>query len=83
MVRLRSRVGPAGNNPAIANFFSLLPTNVLARQVWVTQEDLRITMVTWIPRTQHHGRRQASLDQLTPMEFETIMTTPATQPLWP
>ena len=41
--------------------------------------DLRIAIVTWIERTYHRRRRQATLGRLTPIEFETIMTTPATQ----
>jgi len=35
--------------------------------------------VIWIERTYHRRRRQAALGRLTPIEFETIMTTPATQ----
>ena len=61
------------------SFFSLLQKNVLDRQVWATREELRIAIVTWIERTYHRHRRQASLGRLTPIEFETIMTTPATQ----
>jgi transposase InsO family protein len=61
------------------SFFSLLQTNVLDRQHWATREDLRIANVTWIQRTYHRRRRQDALGRLTPVEFETIMTTPATQ----
>ncbi len=46
---------------------------------WDTREELRIAIVTWIERTYHRRRRQAALGRLTPIEFETIMTTPATQ----
>ena len=73
------RVGAAGDNAAMESFFSLLQKNVLDRQVWATREDLRIAIVTWIERTYHRRRRQASLGRLTPIEFEAIMTTPATQ----
>ena len=61
------------------SFFSLLQKNVLDRQTWATREDLRIAIVTWIERTYHRRRRQDALGRLTPVEFETIMTTPATQ----
>ncbi|RDI18084.1 hypothetical protein DEU38_121121, partial [Rhodococcus sp. AG1013] len=44
-----------------------------------TRNDLRIAIVTWIERTYHRRRRQARLGKLTPVEYETIMTTPATQ----
>ncbi|MEN3124175.1 hypothetical protein ABC138_17390, partial [Janibacter sp. LM] len=53
--------------------------NVLDRRAWATREDLRIAIVTWIERTYHRRRRQDRLGRLTPIEFETIMTTPATQ----
>ena len=79
MVGSMGRVGAAGDNAAMESFFSLLQKNVLDRQVWATREDLRIAIVTWIERTYHRRRRQASLGRLTPIEFESIMTTPATQ----
>jgi len=40
---------------------------------------LRIAFVMCIERTYHRRRRQSSLGRLTPVEDETIMTTPATQ----
>ncbi|MGW3692166.1 IS3 family transposase, partial [Streptomyces sp. NPDC005125] len=66
-------------NAAMESFFSLLQKNVLDRRSWATREELRIAIVTWIERTYHRRRRQASLGRLTPIEFETIMTTPALQ----
>jgi transposase InsO family protein len=33
--------------------------------------------VTWIEKTYHRRRRPASLGELTPVEYETVMTTPA------
>ncbi len=71
------RVAAAGDNAAMESFFSLLQKNVLDRRVWATREELRIAIVTWIERTYHRRRRQARLGRLTPVEFETIMTTPA------
>ncbi|MFF0284315.1 IS3 family transposase, partial [Rhodococcus aetherivorans] len=73
------RVGAAGDNAAMESFFALLQQNVLDRQCWVTREQLRIAIVTWIERTYHRRRRQLRLGRLTPVEFETIMTTPAAQ----
>ena len=61
------------------SFFALLQNNVLNRHRWCTRHDLRIAIVTWIERTYHRRRRQARLGRLTPIEFETIMTTPADQ----
>jgi transposase InsO family protein len=51
----------------------------LNRQRWHTRHDLRIAIVTWTERTYHRRRRQQRLGRLTPIEFETIMTTPALQ----
>jgi transposase InsO family protein len=73
------RVGAAGDNAAMESFFSLLQKNVLNRRSWVTREELRIAIVTWIERTYHRRRRQDALGRLTPIEFETIMTAPASQ----
>ncbi len=51
----------------------------LDRRRWSTREDLQIAIITWIERTYHRRRRQAALGRLTPIEFEAIMTTPASQ----
>ena len=61
------------------SFFSLLQKNVLDRQPWTTREELRIAIVSWIERTYHRRRRQDGLGRLTPIEYETIMTTTASQ----
>jgi putative transposase len=73
------RVGAAGDNAAMESFFSLLQKNVLDRRRWDSREELRIAIVTWIERTYHRRRRQAALGRLTPIEFEAIMTTRASQ----
>ena len=79
MVGSMGRVGAAGDNAAMESFFSLLQKNVLDRRRWNTREELRIAIVTWIERTYHRRRRQVRLGRLTPVEFEAIMTTPATR----
>jgi transposase InsO family protein len=71
------RVGAAGDNAAMESFFSLLQKNVLDRRSWATRQELRIAIVTWIERTYHRRRRQASLGRLTPVEYESVMTTQA------
>jgi len=75
LVGSMGRVGAAGDNAAMESFFALLQKNVLDRRSWTTREQLRIAIVTWIERTYHRRRRQASLGRLTPVEFEAIMTT--------
>jgi transposase InsO family protein len=79
MLGSMGRVGAAGDNAAMESFFSLLQKNVLDRRTWRTREELRIAIVRWIERTYHRRRRQDALGRLTPIEYETIMTTPATQ----
>ncbi len=79
MVGSMGRVGACGDNAAMESFFSLLQKNVLNRHAWTTREELRIAIVTWIERTYHRRRRQDGLGRLTPIEYETIMTTTATQ----
>ncbi|GIG03197.1 hypothetical protein Cci01nite_82900 [Catellatospora citrea] len=72
------RVGAAGDNAAMESFFGLLRNNVLDRQPWVTPDQLRTAIVTWIERT-YRRRRRRPLRRLTPIEFETIMTQQASQ----
>ncbi|MGE9807412.1 IS3 family transposase [Janibacter sp. G1551] len=79
MVGSMGRVGACGDNAAMESFFALLQKNVLDRRGWATREELRIAIVTWIERTYHRRRRQPALGRLTPIEYETIMSTPATQ----
>ncbi|MBG6226800.1 transposase InsO family protein, partial [Arthrobacter sp. CAN_A2] len=78
MVGSMGRVASCGDNAAMESFFSLLQKNVLNRRSWTSREHLRIAIVTWIERTYHRRRRQHRLGRLTPIEFETIMNTPAT-----
>jgi len=77
MVGSLGRGGAAGDNAAMKSFFSLLQKNVLDRRTWDTREQLRIAIVTRIERTYHLHRRQTCLGRLTPIEYETIMTTNA------
>ncbi len=77
MVGSMGKVGAAGDNAAMESFFALLQKNVLDRRTWTTRQELRIAIVTWIERTYHRRRRQEALGRLTPIEYETIMTTPA------
>jgi transposase InsO family protein len=79
LVGSMGQVASAADNAAMESFFSLLQKNVLDRQPWRTREDLRIRIVTWIERTYHRRRRQDALGRLTPIEYEAIMTSTATQ----
>jgi transposase InsO family protein len=69
------RVGACGDNAAMESFFALVQKNVLDRQRWATRDELRLAIITWIEKTYH--RRQRRLGRLTPIEFETILTTTA------
>jgi transposase InsO family protein len=73
------QVASAGDNAAMESFFALLQKNVLDRHRWTTRQELRLAIITWIERTYHRRRRQAGLGRLTPIEYETIITTPALQ----
>jgi transposase InsO family protein len=79
MVGSMGQVGSAADNAAMESFFALLQKNVLDRRRWASREELRIAIITWIERTYHRRRRQAALGRLTPIEYELIMTTPASQ----
>ena len=75
LVGSMGQVASAGGNAATESFFALLQKNVLNRRRWTTRDELRVAIVTWIERTYHRRRRQARLGRLTPIEYETIMTT--------
>ncbi|MEO5316932.1 IS3 family transposase [Pseudarthrobacter sp. CC12] len=72
------RVGACADNAAMESFFSLLQKNVLDRQRWLTRQQLRLAITTWIERTYHRRRRQRRLGKLTPIEYETINRTALT-----
>lgn len=78
MVGSMGKVGSAGDNAAMESFFALLQNNVLDTARWATRDQLRIAIVCWIERT-YHRRRQVRLNKLTPIEYETIMTTAVLQ----
>ncbi|MGE0306807.1 MAG: IS3 family transposase [Acidimicrobiia bacterium] len=73
------RVGACGDNAAMESFFSLLQKNVFDRRRWATRDELRLAIINWIERTYHRRRRQRRLGRLTPVEFETILSTAALQ----
>jgi transposase InsO family protein len=79
LVGSMGQVGSAGDNAAMESFFALLQHNVLDRRRWVTRDQLRIAIVTWIERTYHRRRRQAAHGRLTPIEYESIMTPQTAQ----
>jgi putative transposase len=79
MVGSMGQVGSAADNAATESFFALLQHNVRDRRRWATRDELRIAIITWIKHTYHRRRRQAVLDRLTPVEYEAIMTAPASQ----
>jgi len=43
---------------------------------WITREQQSSAIVVWIEPEYRRSRHQAALDCLTPLEFETMMTTP-------
>ncbi|GAB3284755.1 hypothetical protein GCM10027456_79800 [Kineosporia babensis] len=67
------RVGACGDNATMESFFALLQKNVLDRRRWNTRQELRLEIVTWIERTYHRRRRQATLGKLTPIEYESVI----------
>ena len=64
------RVGACADNAAMESFFSLLQKNVLNRRRWMSRQQLRLAITTWIENTYHRRRRQDTLGRLTPIEFE-------------
>ena len=83
LVGSMGRVASAGDNAAMESFFALLQNNVPDRRSRPDREELQIAIVTWIERIYHRRRRQTCLGRLTPIEYETIMTAPASRAAWP
>ena len=79
MVGSMGQVGSAGRQRRHGIVLLAATTNVLDRRRWATRDELRIAIVTWIERTYHRRRRQASLGRLTPIEYELIMSQTAAQ----
>lgn len=77
MVGTMGRGTTARDNAAMESFFALLKKNVLDYRTCTTREQLRITTVTWIERTNHRRRGQATFGGLTTVEFETIINRTA------
>lgn len=77
LVGSMGRGGADGDNAAMESFFALVRKNQLNSRRWATRDELRLTIVTWIEQTYHRRRRQRGLGESTPIEFETIITTPA------
>jgi putative transposase len=71
-------VGACADNAVMESLLSLLQKNVLDRQRWLTRQDLRLVIMTWIERTHHRRRRQRKLGKLTPIEYETVNRTALT-----
>ena len=78
LVGSMGKVGAAGDNAAMESSFALLQNNVLDRRSWASPGELRIAIVSWIERTCHRRRLQARLSRLTPVEYETMMSTAVT-----
>ena len=64
---------PRGMHLASQSLFSRAQSNVLDALHWVTRQDRRMAIVTWIERTYHRRRRQRCLGRFTPVEYETIV----------
>lgn len=65
------QVASAADNASMESFFSLLQKNVLDRQTWTTRTELRTAIIHWIEATYHRRRKQKTLGQLTPIQYET------------
>jgi len=66
------RVSACADNTAMESFFSLLQKNVLNKNRWLSKQELRLEIVTWIERKYRRRRRQRRLGRLTPIEFEIV-----------
>ena len=66
------RVSSAGDTAAMESFNVMLQNNVLDTQRWEAKEDLHSAVMPWSEQTYHRRRRQRSLAEVTPTEFEAL-----------
>lgn len=71
------RVSAAGDSAAMESFFVLVQKNVLDRRRWVSRDQLRIAILTWIEGMCHRRRRKTRSGRLTPIEYKAISESPA------
>lgn len=69
------RVGAAGENAEMESFFALLKKDVLSQDPWESRDQLRSAIIYWIERAYQCRRGRAGLGRLTPIDYETIMST--------
>lgn len=72
---LKGSMGNAGSsadNAAMESFFSLLQKNVLNLKYWNDIDELRSEITFWVEVKYNKKRRQVRLNNLTPLEYDTI-----------
>ncbi|MFM8353246.1 MAG: IS3 family transposase [Actinomycetales bacterium] len=78
-------VTPAGTTlprsmPEVSqSFWGRMQTELFNTRKWRTVEQLSVAIADYIGNFHNTRRRQSTLGRLTPIEFEAIMTTQATQ----
>lgn len=69
-------VSARADNAAKEPLLFLLQRIVPHRKAYVTRQEMRLAIVSWIERTYHRRRRQRTLSKLTPIEIEPSTTRP-------
>ncbi|WP_153038780.1 IS3 family transposase [Rathayibacter tanaceti] len=70
LTRSMGHTGVCRDNAMAESFFATLKTELYTRRVWPTRTKAAREVGAWIEARYNRQRRHASLDQLTPVEFE-------------
>jgi len=65
-------IGDAYDNAMAESFFSTLQRELLDQHHWTTRRQLALAVFEWIEAWYNPRRRHSSIDNLSPITFETI-----------
>ena len=71
------KVASAYDNALMESFFGSLQIELLDRRTWTTRANVARAIFEWIEAWYNPRRRHSALDYLSPIDYETLHTTPA------
>ncbi|SFU01220.1 Integrase core domain-containing protein [Geodermatophilus amargosae] len=69
------RVGSAFDNAMAESFFATLTAELVYRRAWPTRHELEMEVFSYIEGFYNPRRRHSRLDNLSPADFEKMLTT--------
>ncbi len=69
------RVGSAFDNAMAESVFATLKTELVSRRAWPTRHELEMEVFSYIEGFYNTRRRHSKLNNLSPVDFEKMLTT--------